>query len=51
MFSPTQAQPHYSATNNSDRGRRSLSFAYVAERDLWLHHPGKDPIESVPLSS
>ncbi len=42
--------PHHSAANTSDRGRRSLSFAYVAQRDTWLHHPGKDPIESVPLS-
>ena len=41
--------PHFSAPNRSDRGRRSLSFAYVAARDQWLHHPEKDPIASVPL--
>jgi phytanoyl-CoA hydroxylase len=41
--------PHHSAPNRSDRGRRSLSFAYVAARDTWLHHPQKDAIASLPL--
>jgi ectoine hydroxylase-related dioxygenase (phytanoyl-CoA dioxygenase family) len=41
--------PHFSAPNPSDRGRRSLSFAYVAARDQWLHHPQKDAIASLPL--
>jgi ectoine hydroxylase-related dioxygenase (phytanoyl-CoA dioxygenase family) len=41
--------PHASGPNGSERGRRSLSFAYVAERDKWMHHPEKAGIESVPL--
>jgi len=41
--------PHSSPPNVSDKGRRSLSFAYVAQRDTWLHHPKKDPIDSIPL--
>ena len=41
--------PHASGRNTSERSRRSLSFAYVAERDKWLHHPEKPGIESVPF--
>jgi len=43
--------PHCSPPNTSDKGRRSLSFAYVAERDTWLYHPGKEPIASIPLNA
>lgn len=43
--------PHCSAPNRSERGRRSLSFAYVAHRDRWLHHPEKDGIASEPLAA
>jgi ectoine hydroxylase-related dioxygenase (phytanoyl-CoA dioxygenase family) len=41
--------PHASAPNNSERGRRSLSFAYVAQRDRWMHHPEKPGIESIRM--
>ena len=43
--------PHCSPPNTSDKGRRSLSFAYVAERDTWMYHPKKEAIASIPLVS